>query len=423
MDNYHFIVKQIRELDQDDDSRLSSMFFKNLLRLKTLRDNKLAKIRAHKAGVEERRLERLEVRKQEKAEVQRLDALEKTRRSEVRKFPMEDLALLQSRAIRGEKITLRPPPECQSLAPPSVMGHITMAWQMLAAFVPSLPLISLEAITAALCSNTSPCVLVNDVFVSLIVPILEHKSYEVVRSYPSTEFYRHGRKPSSTCLSMDVDLTSAINKGTWQEVLRRIMEVDCNIVSKAYNPLPDCEIILHALYMQTSAVPFLEPVDATTQDLSDYNEKIVQPMDLGTVLDKFSQRKYKNHEDFAKDVRLIWSNAIYYNDKHSELTKAARSLSELFEFEFKRRVLVNVKSSMQALTARNLLESELRNLSAINPSHSRPCVTINRAVLLLGMMDFWTVCISITYSKLCTKLSIDACRVQGVLFIMGLHSI
>ena len=56
------------------------------------------------------------------------------------------------------------------------------------------------------------------------------------------------------------------------------------------------------------AWPFYQPVDVKALNLHDYHEVIKKPMDLSTVQANIDRDLYKNKEDFANDIRLIFEN-------------------------------------------------------------------------------------------------------------------
>lgn len=56
---------------------------------------------------------------------------------------------------------------------------------------------------------------------------------------------------------------------------------------------------------------FSKPVDI--EEVSDYLEVIIQPMDLSTMMMKIDNHKYETVKDFLIDINLICSNALEYN--------------------------------------------------------------------------------------------------------------
>ncbi|CAJ1975976.1 unnamed protein product [Sphenostylis stenocarpa] len=82
------------------------------------------------------------------------------------------------------------------------------------------------------------------------------------------------------------------------------------------------------------AWPFLEPVDVEGLGLYDYHEIIEQPMDFSTIKRKMKAKDgsgYKNVREIYCDVRLIFRNAMTYNDEKHDIHIMAKSLLEKFE--------------------------------------------------------------------------------------------
>ena len=79
-------------------------------------------------------------------------------------------------------------------------------------------------------------------------------------------------------------------------------------------------------YVNTYIEPFHEPVTWRELGLFDYPKLIKTPMDMGTVRSKMG--KYKTHEGFIADMRLIWSNCMIYNADGSDFHALAENLME-----------------------------------------------------------------------------------------------
>lgn len=54
-------------------------------------------------------------------------------------------------------------------------------------------------------------------------------------------------------------------------------------------------------------------------------------MDLGTVKRKMDNREYGSAQEFAQDVRLIFSNCYKYNPSDHDVVAMARKLQDVFE--------------------------------------------------------------------------------------------
>ncbi|KAI9324052.1 hypothetical protein BDR26DRAFT_300078 [Obelidium mucronatum] len=59
--------------------------------------------------------------------------------------------------------------------------------------------------------------------------------------------------------------------------------------------------------------PFL--VRVSKKDVPDYYDVIKNPMDLGTMTKKLHALEYLSKEDFSKDLGLIWSNCLHFNQQ------------------------------------------------------------------------------------------------------------
>lgn len=82
------------------------------------------------------------------------------------------------------------------------------------------------------------------------------------------------------------------------------------------------------------AWPFYKPVDASSLGLHDYHEIIKHPMDLSTIKKKMENRDYRDAQEFAADVRLMFSNCYKYNPPDHDVVAMARKLQDVFEFRY-----------------------------------------------------------------------------------------
>ncbi|XP_049601347.1 bromodomain-containing protein 4 isoform X2 [Syngnathus scovelli] len=86
----------------------------------------------------------------------------------------------------------------------------------------------------------------------------------------------------------------------------------------------------HTIY----AWPFYKPVDVAALGLHDYHDIIKHPMDLSTIKAKLENRQYREPQEFAADVRLMFSNCYKYNPPDHEVVAMARKLQDVFEMRF-----------------------------------------------------------------------------------------
>ncbi|KYB25061.1 bromodomain-containing protein 3 isoform X3 [Tribolium castaneum] len=106
---------------------------------------------------------------------------------------------------------------------------------------------------------------------------------------------------------------------------------------KLTEALKSCNEILKELFSKkhsSYAWPFYKPVDAELLMLHDYHDIIKKPMDLGTVKQKMDNREYRSAQEFAADVRLIFTNCYKYNPSDHDVVAMARKLQDVFEVKF-----------------------------------------------------------------------------------------
>ncbi|GCC31709.1 hypothetical protein chiPu_0010170 [Chiloscyllium punctatum] len=74
--------------------------------------------------------------------------------------------------------------------------------------------------------------------------------------------------------------------------------------------------------------PFNEPVDESYAP--GYHKIIEEPMDLSTIENKLSKKKYSSKWAFESDFRLMFDNCEQYNGKGNEYTQMARAVERCF---------------------------------------------------------------------------------------------
>ncbi|KAL6058330.1 Bromodomain-containing protein 3 [Balamuthia mandrillaris] len=92
-----------------------------------------------------------------------------------------------------------------------------------------------------------------------------------------------------------------------------------------------CKKIVRECMALEISWPFNQPVDPVALNIPDYFTIIKHPMDLSTVKNKLQTGSYATINDFASDVRLIFSNAVTYNEPGTWIFNAARELRKLFD--------------------------------------------------------------------------------------------
>ncbi|GBO12011.1 Homeotic protein female sterile [Araneus ventricosus] len=81
------------------------------------------------------------------------------------------------------------------------------------------------------------------------------------------------------------------------------------------------------------AKPFYKIVDANILHLPEDNQIIKNPMDLITIKEKLYNHEYKKPEEFASDVRLIFTNCYKYSSDQ-ETILVAKKLQGSFEMKY-----------------------------------------------------------------------------------------
>lgn len=83
--------------------------------------------------------------------------------------------------------------------------------------------------------------------------------------------------------------------------------------------------MLDRVWQSRDSEPFRKAVDPT--EYPDYYVRIDTPMDLMSVKEDLLGGNYGTPHEFARDMRLIFSNSKIYNtDKHSRVSKQKTSL-------------------------------------------------------------------------------------------------
>uniref|UniRef100_A0AAV1TTB2 Bromo domain-containing protein n=1 Tax=Peronospora matthiolae TaxID=2874970 RepID=A0AAV1TTB2_9STRA len=101
------------------------------------------------------------------------------------------------------------------------------------------------------------------------------------------------------------------------------------------------ELLTNARVQESWSWVFMTPVD-----IPGYDQVVKKPMDLGTITknlgSKPSRCRFKSHEKFARDVRLVFHNALVYNkddqDVKGSVYAAAQHLLRVFETAYAKAI-------------------------------------------------------------------------------------
>ncbi|XP_074270643.1 transcription factor GTE1-like [Silene latifolia] len=110
---------------------------------------------------------------------------------------------------------------------------------------------------------------------------------------------------------------------------KRKIEVSSECSLRKKPKLDHCQGILTKLMKQKWSVPFLHPVDPDA--VGDYFRVVKHPMDFATIKRKLQQNKYLDDDEFAADVRLIFSNVTLYHPSDNWVHLYAMKLSRVFD--------------------------------------------------------------------------------------------
>ena len=97
--------------------------------------------------------------------------------------------------------------------------------------------------------------------------------------------------------------------------------------------LEEAKRLMHILSKNSKITwPFEEPVDPVALDIPDYPKIVKRPMDLSTVHKRLHEGHYNSCiQEFVEDMRLIFTNAVLFNDPKHQIYRLAIQCSNLFE--------------------------------------------------------------------------------------------
>ncbi|XP_008940729.1 PREDICTED: bromodomain testis-specific protein-like, partial [Merops nubicus] len=101
--------------------------------------------------------------------------------------------------------------------------------------------------------------------------------------------------------------------------------------------LKRCNEILKEMFSKKHAAyawPFLKPVADASFSLGENKRIIKCPTDLGTIKKKMDNGEYRNIQEFAMDVRLMFMNYYQQNSPDHEIVAMASKLQGVFEVYF-----------------------------------------------------------------------------------------
>ncbi|KAH7844063.1 hypothetical protein Vadar_023808 [Vaccinium darrowii] len=165
--------------------------------------------------------------------------------------------------------------------------------------------------------------------ISTRVDKLEQTLNEVEQFYSTT-----GKKQlnvsKGTSVAKDKDKHFANFKKRQQDASRR----EAAATKRMQELMRQFGTILRQITQHKWAGPFMQPVDVVGLGLHDYFEVIEKPMDFSTIKSKMEAKDgagYKNVREMCADVRLIFKNAMRYNEERDDVHVMAKTLLAKFE--------------------------------------------------------------------------------------------
>ncbi|KAL6328319.1 hypothetical protein AAG906_034462 [Vitis piasezkii] len=170
---------------------------------------------------------------------------------------------------------------------------------------------------------------VDDIFTK--VDKLEQKVNEVEQFYlTASKKQLNVSKGSSIVKDKDKERHVASVKKQQQDASRR----EAAAAKRMQELMRQFGTILRQITQHKWAWPFMQPVDVEGLGLHDYYEVIEKPMDFSTIKNKMEAKDgagYKNVREICADVRLVFKNAMKYNDERRDVHVMAKTLLGKFE--------------------------------------------------------------------------------------------
>ncbi|PNY11553.1 transcription factor GTE1-like protein [Trifolium pratense] len=160
---------------------------------------------------------------------------------------------------------------------------------------------------------------------------LEQKGHEIDKFYSSLNKKQTDMpKGNSTTKDKDKEKHVPSIKKQQQDASRR----EAAAQKRMQDLIRQFGTILRQITQHKWAWPFMQPVDVEGLGLNDYYEIIDKPMDFNTIknqIEAIDGTGYKHIREICSDVRLVFKNAMKYNDERSDVHVMAKTLLEKFE--------------------------------------------------------------------------------------------
>lgn len=125
--------------------------------------------------------------------------------------------------------------------------------------------------------------------------------------------------------------------------------------------------ILKQLSQHKWAWPFMEPLNVEALGLHDYYEIIEKPMDLGTIRENMKSNKYKNVREIYADAKLVFLNAMEYNEQNSDVHVMAEQLLALLEEKWRQLLprVIDAETQQKEMDSRAIENMQFSKEAAI----------------------------------------------------------
>ncbi|XP_047949151.1 transcription factor GTE6 [Salvia hispanica] len=171
---------------------------------------------------------------------------------------------------------------------------------------------------------------VDELFIK--VDQLDHKLNEIERFYSSSNTkLPNTPRGGSSVKDKEREKFSA---GSFKKKQQDIASREAAAAQRMQELMRQFGTMLRQLTQHQWAGPFLQPVDVVGLGLHDYYEVIEKPMDFSTIKCRMEAKDgtgYKNVREICADVRLIFKNAMKYNEERDDVHVMAKTLLDKFE--------------------------------------------------------------------------------------------
>lgn len=142
-------------------------------------------------------------------------------------------------------------------------------------------------------------------------------------------------KPRQKTTEGTIDtVTSLIPSMTRESIIEHLDSLQGGLCLTPRRVGQRCLPIIRKLINDPCGWVFRDPVDPVELGLPDYFDVVKKPMHLALIEEKLDSGVYKDMDDFEKDVRLVFDNAILYNGETSDVGEMASDMLKSFEREY-----------------------------------------------------------------------------------------